>query len=160
MFPPKPLKKMKKSHSLILPGPAPSVKVGAPPKKRPIGQSTCVNCSATVNKFYRKYCDVCWKAFMSQRRGTPRRIDGNQPEIVQALRRIGCHVLELSFVGGGVPDLVVWKRDGLTARLVEIKNPASKGKLNELQERWHRDWTGAKPLIIESVDQAMEAFNQ
>ncbi len=96
---------------------------------------------------------------MGQRRGSPRKVDVNQGEIVDALKRIGCHVLELSAVGGGVPDLVVWKRDGLTARLVEIKNPATNGKLNPRQQDWHREWTGAKPLVIETIEQALAAFN-
>lgn len=95
---------------------------------------------------------------MGTRRGLPRKIDANHPEIVAALKKIGCHVLELSAVGGGVPDLVVWRRDGVTALLVEIKNPVAKGKLNKLQETWHAAWTGAKPLVIESVDQALSVF--
>lgn len=95
---------------------------------------------------------------MGLKRGYARKVDANQSEIVDALRRVGCHVLELSAVGGGVPDLVVWKRDGLTAMLVEIKNPATRGKLNPLQQSWHGAWTGAKPLVIETVEQAMEVF--
>lgn len=95
---------------------------------------------------------------MGQRRGTARKVDANQGEIVSALRSLGCHVLELSAVGGGVPDLVVWHRDGIRARLVEIKNPLTRGKLNDVQTQWHANWTGMKPLVLTTVEQAVQEF--
>ena len=39
-----------------------------------------------------------------------KRVDGTQPAIVEALRRIGAWVLHLHEVGKGCPDLLVWMR--------------------------------------------------
>jgi hypothetical protein len=39
-----------------------------------------------------------------------KRVDGTQPAIVEALRRIGAWVLHLHEVGKGCPDLLVWNR--------------------------------------------------
>ena len=93
---------------------------------------------------------------MVQRRGTPRRVDANHAEIVSALKSIGCAVLDLSVVGGGVPDLLVQGVDG-TLVLIEIK--VAKGKLNRLQQQWHESWRGSKPVIVRSVSEALAAVN-
>lgn len=84
------------------------------------------------------------------------RTDDNQPEIVAALRKIGCSVSILAKVGGGVPDLVV----GLANRnfLLEVKDgtkPPSERKLTPDQEKWHSEWRGQK-AVVESVKDAME----
>lgn len=84
------------------------------------------------------------------------RVDANQPEIVQALERVGCQVLHLHRVGGGCPDLLVKTRGGRLL-LLEIKDgskrPSERG-LNMLQKRFHEDW---KPCcrVVESVEDAL-----
>lgn len=51
-----------------------------------------------------------------------RKIDASQPGIVSALRAVGCRVLDLSWVGRGIPDLhVVCPRGFLY--WMECKNP-------------------------------------
>ena len=92
---------------------------------------------------------------MTARRGTPRRVDANHVEIVNAIRATGCAVLDLSAVGGGVPDLLVQCRDG-SLILIEVK--VDKGKLNKRQQAWHDAWRGTRPLIIRSVDEALAAI--
>lgn len=47
--------------------------------------------------------------------------DANHAVVVAALERVGCFVIDLSSVGGGVPDLLVARHGVL--RLMEIKNP-------------------------------------
>ncbi len=89
---------------------------------------------------------------MGHRRGMPRRIDGNHREIVDALRQAGCPVLDLSAVGGGVPDLVVLRRDK-TITLFEIKMP--RGKLNALQASWHARWAG-HVHVVRTVEEALK----
>ena len=84
------------------------------------------------------------------------RIDANQPEIVQALERVGCQVLHLHRVGGGCPDLLVKTRGGRLL-LLEIKDgsrPPSERGLNMLQKRFHENW---KPCcrVVESVEDAL-----
>lgn len=79
--------------------------------------------------------------------------DHNQNEIVQALRQIGATVVLLHKVGSGVPDLLVGFR-GVTY-LLEVKQ--LKGKPNPLQERWYREWNGRAPVIVKTVDDAINA---
>lgn len=86
-------------------------------------------------------------------------IDGNQPGMVKALRRMGFSVQPLSAVGNGVPDLLVGSRDRNV--LLELKDPAQdpcKRKLTPAQAIWHRDWRGQK-AVVETLEQALEVLN-
>ena len=84
------------------------------------------------------------------RRGHRGRVDGNQPEIVEALRRAGWKVLSLAEVGSGAPDLLVY-RTGQPLRLIEVK--AKGGVITSLQERFMAD--GWPVTIIRSVEEAL-----
>jgi hypothetical protein len=82
--------------------------------------------------------------------------DANQPAIVEALRAVGCQVLLLHRVGGGVPDLLVKTRGG-RLRLMEIKDgsrPPSERGLEVKQRQFQEEW---KPCccVVESVEQAL-----
>ena len=81
------------------------------------------------------------------------RVDANQSSIVQLLRSIGCLVQDLSAVGQGVPDLLVFHpRTGLI--LVEIKDgslPPSRQALTLAEAAWHWQWSSA-PLYIVATD--------
>lgn len=87
------------------------------------------------------------------------KIDGNQNEIVDALRQIPkCNVLILSMVGGGCPDVAV----GYRGRNVffEIKDPSkppSKQRLTPDQVKWHSDWPG-EVYVIRTIDEALEVL--
>lgn len=84
-------------------------------------------------------------------------VDRNQPEIVQALRSVGCSVQPLHQVGGGVPDLLVGI--GGLNYLLEVKDgakPPSARALNADQVVWHRDWRGQR-VVVESVEDALAA---
>ena len=89
-------------------------------------------------------------------RGSPRKKDANQNEIVAALGKVGASVIDASAIGGGFPDLIVG-RAGKTY-LIEVKNPKTKGKLNALQKRWHKDWRGSPVQVVRTVDEALEAI--
>ncbi len=68
------------------------------------------------------------------------KIDGNQNEIVDALRAVGAHVTSLAAVGGGVVDLLC-ARAGVIA-LIEVKDgslPPSERLLTPAQRRWHAE---------------------
>lgn len=82
------------------------------------------------------------------------KIDANQAEIVEALRRCGASVVSLADMGGGCPDLLIGYR-GVTY-LAEIKT--ARGQLNELQRQWHAGWRGFPVLILRSVDDAAKAL--
>ena len=54
-----------------------------------------------------------------------KKVDANQPEIVQALRAIGYTVTLTHRLGAGFPDILVTRGDSLIALLVEIKTPTT-----------------------------------
>jgi hypothetical protein len=83
-------------------------------------------------------------------RHTYHRSDGNQREIVDALRACGSEVQSLSSVGQGCPDLLVFHRDRLY--LLEIKNGT---KLRESQENFRARWKCVR--VVSSVDEALKA---
>jgi hypothetical protein len=76
------------------------------------------------------------------------RADKNQPEIVDALRKVGATVQHLHKVGEGCPDILV----GFRGRnfLFEIKH--GKGQLNEDQKKWHIGWRGDVYVVRKSED--------
>ena len=67
-----------------------------------------------------------------------KKIDINQPELVDYARSLGASVAHLHRVGGGVPDLLIGF-DGKNY-LIEVKN--EKGKLNKLQIKFRDEWNG------------------
>lgn len=87
-----------------------------------------------------------------------RKVDANQPAIVDALRKIGACVIDLSGVGVGVMDLLVIYR-GMT-HMIEIKNPARKqknGGLTPAQIERHAEIgrAGGEVHIIRTIDEAI-----
>jgi hypothetical protein len=84
------------------------------------------------------------------------KIDDNQPEIVRALRGIGCTVQSLAAVGKGCPDLLVGVRG--TNILMEVKDgskPPSRQRLTELEQGWHDKWDG-QVATVTSVEDAVQ----
>lgn len=87
------------------------------------------------------------------------RIDANQPEIIKALRSVGCSVQPLHTVGDGVPDLLVGFRSRTV--LMEIKDgskPPSKQALTPDQVQWHSEWRGSPVEVVRNVDDALAAI--
>ena len=85
------------------------------------------------------------------------KIDANQNEIVNALRKAGCSVQILSSVGKGTPDLLV-ARAGINY-LLELKDgnkPKSSQKLTPDQVEWHSNWLG-QVAVVNSIEQAFKA---
>lgn len=81
------------------------------------------------------------------------RVDLNHAELVREMREAGLHVIDLSRVGNGVPDLLVSNADEMW--LVEVKSP--KGKMHARQREWHENWKGKKPLIIRQLEEFLIA---
>ncbi len=76
------------------------------------------------------------------------RIDENQTDIVDGLRKIGATVLDLSGVGDGCPDLVVGYR-GVNF-LFEVKDgskPPSRQKLTADQWQVFQNWKGRIEMV-------------
>lgn len=80
------------------------------------------------------------------------RTDGNHGEIVTALRRVGCVVLDLSRVGEGCPDLLVRAPGQGDLLLMEVK--AAKGKLNARQREFEAAGWGV--FVVRSIDEALK----
>lgn len=85
-----------------------------------------------------------------------KKIDANQPEVVEALRKAGCSVQHLHAVGGGVPDLLCAIAGDQTF-IIEVKDgskPPSAQALTKDQVVWHARWRG-RVHIVNSVDAAL-----
>jgi hypothetical protein len=88
------------------------------------------------------------------------RVDGNQAEIVKALRAIGASVQHLHAVGQGCPDLLA----ALAGRnvLLEVKDPKqppSKRKLTDDEAVWFGAWKG-EAYVVETATEAIECLTR
>jgi Holliday junction resolvase len=83
------------------------------------------------------------------------KVDRNQKEIVESLRKAGVTVLVLSAVGQGCPDLLCGHM-GYNF-LLEVKDGEAKPsarKLNPEQVQWHQWWRG-QVVVVETAEQAV-----
>lgn len=79
---------------------------------------------------------------------TPKRVDKNQPNIVDCLRKMGFMVEHLHEAGRGIFDLLISK-GGLNI-LCEVKNgekSPSARKLTGPQRRFHFSWQGMRCVL-------------
>lgn len=84
------------------------------------------------------------------------KVDNNQLDIVQALRKLGVAVLHLHQIGNGCPDILVRLPCG-SLHLCEIKNGKRKWKLEEDQKIFHALW--GPIAILDSVESAISWVN-
>lgn len=83
------------------------------------------------------------------------RTDQNHSEIVMALRRVGCRVLDLSRVGNGAPDLLVsLPQRGRTPELMLMEVKTARGKLNARQRSFEAD--GWPVFVVRSIEDALK----
>lgn len=61
-----------------------------------------------------------------------RKVDANQAEIVRVLEKLGCHVVDMSSTGKGMPDLAV-SHPNREFCMVEVKNKAGKNRFTDAQ---------------------------
>lgn len=89
-----------------------------------------------------------------------KRVDYNQTQIVDALRKCGA-VVRIVTQGGGLPDLLVGYR-GYTI-LLEVKDgnkPPSARKLTEAEEKFFEEWRGGMLAVVNSVDEALDILKK
>ncbi len=87
------------------------------------------------------------------------RTDDNQEQIVRALRAVGAKVQSLAAVGEGTPDLLVgFRRQSYLLEVKDGAKPPSARKLTPDQQVWHSSWTGLPVVIVETVDDALQAI--
>ncbi|KAA0089337.1 hypothetical protein CIW54_07680 [Paraburkholderia sp. T12-10] len=83
------------------------------------------------------------------------KVDGNQSDIVAALRKVGASVTPIHTVGNGCPDLAVGFR-GRTV-LFEVKDPKqppNKRRLTDDEAIWFGTWKG-EAHVVETAEQAI-----
>lgn len=83
------------------------------------------------------------------------RKDTNHPNIVLALRQVGCSVADTAALGHGFPDLVVGFRG--KNFLLEVKDgslPPSRRKLTTDESAFHENWRG-QIFVVTSVEEAI-----
>ena len=81
------------------------------------------------------------------------RVDGNQAQIVEALRAVGCSVVDLHRVGGGVSDLLACFR-GETF-LIECK--VGEPRFTEAEDAFMASWPG-RIEVVTSPEGALRAI--
>ena len=87
---------------------------------------------------------------------TAARVDSNQLDIVNALRKCGADVLHLHTIGKGCPDILVRLPNG-ELHLCEIKDGKRKWKLTSDQILFHARW--GPIAILDSVENAIHWVN-
>lgn len=88
------------------------------------------------------------------------RVDTNQKDIVQALRKVGAEVQPLHTVGKGCVDLLVAFRGAWFVGEVKDGNkPPSDRKLTPDEIEWHKRFSRVAPVHIwESTEEALKAI--
>lgn len=135
-----------------------SMKGSKNPNYKNANSRICINCGAPYQSYIktRKYCTHTCAMRSGTMRGRLRK-DANHADIVKALERVGCAVIDMSRLGGGVPDIATCYRGKWF--VMEIKNPlTSYGKkgFTERQKEW-AEAQKAPVYIVRSVDEALEA---
>jgi len=83
--------------------------------------------------------------------------DANHVAIVRAFEKLGCHVIDLSALGCGVPDLLIWCRHEW--HLLDVKNLTTgygRRGLNNRQKKWALEWQGPPVYLVHSIDEAAD----
>lgn len=89
-----------------------------------------------------------------------KKIDVNQPLIVNQLRRCGFSVAVTSQLGQGFPDIVVGKYGkNLLVELKDPDKPASARKLTPDEQKFHEAWQG-NIIIALTVEDILNEFNK
>lgn len=138
----------------------------------PIPNKTCIQCGAGFHAYAksRMFCSYpchiasggARRAGMAAKKATMRygaKKDANHVEIVAAMRLCGLSVLDVSTLGCGVPDLIVFIPQLAEIRLVEIKNLKTgygRRGLNKNQRDWLKWWKGSDVIIVTSVQEVAD----
>lgn len=81
------------------------------------------------------------------------KVDGNHSEIVKHLRQLGMSVADTSRLGGGFPDLVVsWRMVTILVEVKDPKQPPSKRRLTEDEQRFHSGWKGQIAVVENAAE--------
>tara|TARA_R110000803_G_scaffold142564_3_gene208831 strand:+ start:169 stop:459 length:291 start_codon:yes stop_codon:yes gene_type:complete len=84
------------------------------------------------------------------------KVDANQHQIIDDLKKIGCQVEPL-MGSAGMPDLICCLRNRLV--MFEIKNPDGKNKVNSFQIDFHEKFKG-HCHVVRSSQEALEIMTK
>ena len=84
------------------------------------------------------------------------RVDSNQKEIVEALRKAGATVLHTHQLKNCFDILVGYKGINYIVEIKDGKKPPSKRSLTPGEEKFRDEWMGGEYYIIESIEQALK----
>ena len=87
------------------------------------------------------------------------KVDKNQKEIVQALRKAGASVLITSQLKNCFDILVGFQGVNYIVEIKDGNLPPSQRKLSAGETKFKDNWKGGKYYIIESVEQAIQMIN-
>jgi hypothetical protein len=88
----------------------------------------------------------------------PKKVDRNQSEIVQALRKIGATVQCLHTVGKGCPDLLVgFRGSNFVLEVKDWQQQPARRRLTPDEAEWHAEWRG-QVAKVETVSEAFAAI--
>jgi len=84
------------------------------------------------------------------------RIDHNQVEIVNCLRKGGCKVLHLHQLKNCCDALVGYRGKLFLVEIKDGKKTKSQRKLTEGEAKFFEEWAEYKPLIISSIEDCVK----
>ena len=87
------------------------------------------------------------------------KVDRNQPEIVEALRKIGASVLHTHTIPNSFDILVGYKGVNYIMEIKDGELPPSKKKLTPGELKFKESWKGGNYYVVESVEDAIEIIN-
>lgn len=88
------------------------------------------------------------------------RVDGNQKQIVDGLRRFGASVLITSQLKNCFDILVGYKGINYIMEIKDGDKPKSQRKLTKGEQEFKDRWKGGEYFIVESLDKAIEIINK
>lgn len=84
------------------------------------------------------------------------KVDDNQPQIVEAFRKLGWSVLHLHQIGAGCPDLLCGKFGmNLLCEVKDSRKPPSARRMTPQEEEFFNTWKG-RVVLITSVEDVIE----
>ena len=88
------------------------------------------------------------------------KVDANQKEVVDALRKAGFDVRHTHQIGMGFPDVIVGVGGhNLLFEIKDGKKPPSAQKLTPFEADFHRDWPGHVSIVTSAEDAIEQALH-
>lgn len=90
---------------------------------------------------------------------TAARVDSNQKEIVEGLRKHGASVLITSQLKNCFDILVGYNDVNYIMEIKDGKKPLSKRRLTSGEQKFKEEWKGGAYYVVESLESALNIIN-